>query len=51
MIKHYASSKCADLWVGRYRGRRVAVKVLKTYTTDDLTKVKKVSALEITRIK
>lgn len=32
-----------EVWLGTYKGRQVAVKVLRTYTTDDQVKVHKVS--------
>jgi hypothetical protein len=32
----------AEVWMGKYRSRRVAIKVLKTYSDDDPIKLKKV---------
>jgi hypothetical protein len=39
----HGSGGFADVWQGKFRGRRVALKVLRTYATDDINKVKKVS--------
>jgi len=33
----------ADVWVGEYRHRKVAVRVLRTYSMSDLSKIFKVS--------
>jgi hypothetical protein len=32
----------AEVWEGTYRGRKVAIKALRTYATDEVLKVKKV---------
>jgi hypothetical protein len=47
--KAYDSGGFADVWQGRFKGRKVAIKALRTYANDDPVKVKKVgyrSALE-----
>jgi hypothetical protein len=49
----YKSGGFGDVWRGRFKDRSVAIKVLKTYATDDLVKVKKVgytSALQSDRV-
>ncbi|EGO25094.1 hypothetical protein SERLADRAFT_386471, partial [Serpula lacrymans var. lacrymans S7.9] len=33
----------ADIWLGRYKGRSVGLKVLRVYGSDNLSKVKKVN--------
>jgi hypothetical protein len=32
----------ADVWEGTYKGRKVAIKILRTYAADDVFKVNKV---------
>jgi serine/threonine protein kinase len=39
----YMSGGSSDVWKGSYQGQQVAIKVIRTYTTGDLAKVKKVS--------
>lgn len=35
----------SDVLIGTYKGQKVAVKALRAYTNDDLSKIKKVSAI------
>lgn len=39
-----ASGGFAEVWVGRHRGHKVAIKALRIYANDDMAKVKKVSS-------